>query len=93
MAGKQINVRMQQSDIDLVAQFAAEWDITPTEYIRLQATSPAADWRLRQMRVLRDQAQAFLDCPDGELEKLPNGWFKLRGERQWFWIEGVSDAG
>ena len=40
---KQINVRLQDSDYDLIAKYAAEWGITPTEYTRLQARSPAAD--------------------------------------------------
>ena len=87
MAKQQVNVRLDDSEHDLLKARAAEWGITPHEYARLQLLAPAADWRMRHVRVPKSGAQQFLDCPDGELEKLPNGWLKVAGALQWFWIE------
>ena len=84
---KQINVRLQDSEHDLIAKRAAEWGITPTEYTRLQALSPAADWRMRRVLVPKAAAQQFLDCEDDDLERLPNGWLKVPNTLQWFLVE------
>ena len=88
---KQINVRLQDSEYGQLVRYAAQWGITPTEYARFQMLSPSANWRMRHARVPEKTARDFLDCPDGDLDRLPNGWFKLRGEAQWFWIEGHSE--
>ena len=89
---KQVNVHLGDSEHGIVERRAAAWGITPHEYARLQMRATAADWGMRRVLVPAASAQQFLDCPDGELEKLPSGWFKIAGERQWFWIEGVSDV-
>ncbi len=84
---KQVNIRLHASEFDLLTDRAAEWGITPTEYARLQMLSSPADWRMRCVRVPKSAAQQFLDCDDGDLERLPNGWLKVPGELQWFWLE------
>ena len=69
-----------------------EWGIEPREYAKLQMLSPAADWRQRRMVVPKAMSEQFLDCPDGGLEELPNGWHKVVGSLQWFWVERDEDG-
>ena len=90
---QQINFRLHDSEHDLLAEYAAEWGIKPREYAKLQMLAPAADWRMRQVKVPAAMARDFMrkDYDGSSLERCPNGWYKVAGERQWFWVEGYSD--
>ena len=89
----QIGVGFGPGEKEIAERRANKAGVSLTRYVRLQALSPAADWRMHRVFVPAASAQQVLDLdPVDQLEQLPNGWFKLAGEPQWFWIEGVSDS-
>ena len=85
----QIRVRLRPGEKEIIEIRAEAENVSRTRYVRLQAVSPTADWRMRRVFVPRVVAQSF---PVDELERLPSGWFKIAGDAVWFWIEGVSDG-
>ncbi|MCY3911919.1 MAG: hypothetical protein OXG43_01575 [Chloroflexi bacterium] len=89
MKGQQINTRFHPGDLRVAKKFAAEWGLTLQEYIRIQATSPAADWRTQ--RVVFPPDPEFDPAASG-YHQVPNGWWKRDGETYWIWIDPEPPA-
>ena len=90
---KQINVRLDDSEHDLLLERAAEWGVRPTEYAKLQMLAPASDWGMRRLELdeghLRAKAGKHVNLTIGEImakqgfAQLGNGWWKQGSDSHW----------
>ena len=98
---RQLTVKLDDIDRDIVAERATAWGITTAEYARLQLTAPAADWRMRRIRTTADTMRApagshgltLKEIMGGDgFYQLPSGWWKHRNELLWYWVDEPGEG-